>query len=235
MIIDELKWRFTIWRTLTPPTPHPPLKWSWNDLKSLFPLFYTQQRSTVASMMHRQETVECLRKFNARRKLKVNTDTHAHTCTHTPLTEADVSLFLSRGRFLQRCWCPETFLVSFGPSTNNTLLIIHVLMKLYKEPSALHICVTQNKYFFFFFAPTISDLTLAPVTTHCYSSSLLLVSVAYSFDFALQGLAWIFSLSAVRTLEEHSALLIKCPICPLGYGLASQCVNAIGPVLTLCW
>ncbi|RXM35787.1 Protein transport protein Sec24C [Acipenser ruthenus] len=29
------------------------------------------QRSTVASMMHRQETVECLRKFNARRKLKL--------------------------------------------------------------------------------------------------------------------------------------------------------------------
>uniref|UniRef100_A0A672NB53 calcium/calmodulin-dependent protein kinase n=1 Tax=Sinocyclocheilus grahami TaxID=75366 RepID=A0A672NB53_SINGR len=28
------------------------------------------QRSTVASMVHRQETVECLRKFNARRKLK---------------------------------------------------------------------------------------------------------------------------------------------------------------------
>uniref|UniRef100_A0AAZ3SPE5 calcium/calmodulin-dependent protein kinase n=1 Tax=Oncorhynchus tshawytscha TaxID=74940 RepID=A0AAZ3SPE5_ONCTS len=31
------------------------------------------QRSTVASMIHRQETVECLRKFNARRKLKVCT------------------------------------------------------------------------------------------------------------------------------------------------------------------
>ncbi|XP_035255724.1 calcium/calmodulin-dependent protein kinase type II subunit gamma isoform X7 [Anguilla anguilla] len=28
------------------------------------------QRSTVASMIHRQETVECLRKFNARRRLK---------------------------------------------------------------------------------------------------------------------------------------------------------------------
>ncbi|KAG8519448.1 Calcium/calmodulin-dependent protein kinase type II subunit delta, partial [Galemys pyrenaicus] len=27
------------------------------------------QRSTVASMMHRQETVDCLKKFNARRKL----------------------------------------------------------------------------------------------------------------------------------------------------------------------
>uniref|UniRef100_A0A671RA62 calcium/calmodulin-dependent protein kinase n=1 Tax=Sinocyclocheilus anshuiensis TaxID=1608454 RepID=A0A671RA62_9TELE len=40
------------------------------------------QRSTVASMMHRQETVECLKKFNARRKLKVHfmvTHTHAHS------------------------------------------------------------------------------------------------------------------------------------------------------------
>uniref|UniRef100_A0A8C7ZQN0 calcium/calmodulin-dependent protein kinase n=1 Tax=Oryzias sinensis TaxID=183150 RepID=A0A8C7ZQN0_9TELE len=36
------------------------------------------QRSTVASMMHRQETVECLKKFNARRKLKVQP-------TRTPL------------------------------------------------------------------------------------------------------------------------------------------------------
>uniref|UniRef100_A0A7N6BZQ0 calcium/calmodulin-dependent protein kinase n=1 Tax=Anabas testudineus TaxID=64144 RepID=A0A7N6BZQ0_ANATE len=33
------------------------------------------QRSTVASMMHRQETVECLKKFNARRKLKVYSTT----------------------------------------------------------------------------------------------------------------------------------------------------------------
>uniref|UniRef100_A0A8C1YAW4 calcium/calmodulin-dependent protein kinase n=1 Tax=Cyprinus carpio TaxID=7962 RepID=A0A8C1YAW4_CYPCA len=32
------------------------------------------QRSTVASMMHRQETVECLKKFNARRKLKESTE-----------------------------------------------------------------------------------------------------------------------------------------------------------------
>ncbi|PWA20566.1 hypothetical protein CCH79_00019566 [Gambusia affinis] len=38
-------------------------------------LLYAQQRSTVASMMHRQETVECLRKFNARRKLKVSVET----------------------------------------------------------------------------------------------------------------------------------------------------------------
>uniref|UniRef100_A0A3B4VQF3 calcium/calmodulin-dependent protein kinase n=1 Tax=Seriola dumerili TaxID=41447 RepID=A0A3B4VQF3_SERDU len=36
------------------------------------------QRSTVASMMHRQETVECLKKFNARRKLKVVLCTCVH-------------------------------------------------------------------------------------------------------------------------------------------------------------
>uniref|UniRef100_A0A8P4GFT6 calcium/calmodulin-dependent protein kinase n=1 Tax=Dicentrarchus labrax TaxID=13489 RepID=A0A8P4GFT6_DICLA len=41
------------------------------------------QRSTVASMMHRQETVECLKKFNARRKLKVCL--HAHSLPHHPL------------------------------------------------------------------------------------------------------------------------------------------------------
>uniref|UniRef100_A0A669EY56 calcium/calmodulin-dependent protein kinase n=1 Tax=Oreochromis niloticus TaxID=8128 RepID=A0A669EY56_ORENI len=56
------------------------------------------QRSTVASMMHRQETVECLKKFNARRKLKVclltllhffpfcsNKLSHGHTLTSPPL------------------------------------------------------------------------------------------------------------------------------------------------------
>uniref|UniRef100_A0A8D2ZW24 calcium/calmodulin-dependent protein kinase n=1 Tax=Scophthalmus maximus TaxID=52904 RepID=A0A8D2ZW24_SCOMX len=43
------------------------------------------QRSTVASMMHRQETVECLKKFNARRKLKVITSvlSHLSTCLST--------------------------------------------------------------------------------------------------------------------------------------------------------
>ncbi|KTF96948.1 hypothetical protein cypCar_00034974, partial [Cyprinus carpio] len=33
---------------------------------------WISHRSTVASCMHRQETVECLKKFNARRKLKVS-------------------------------------------------------------------------------------------------------------------------------------------------------------------
>uniref|UniRef100_A0A672SEZ3 calcium/calmodulin-dependent protein kinase n=1 Tax=Sinocyclocheilus grahami TaxID=75366 RepID=A0A672SEZ3_SINGR len=44
------------------------------------------QRSTVASMMHRQETVECLRKFNARRKLKVSPFSFSLlTCVHCRL------------------------------------------------------------------------------------------------------------------------------------------------------
>lgn len=68
-------------------------------------LFGFQQRSTVASMMHRQETVECLRKFNARRKLKVGLkplghwpfrigafDSVAPACSH-----GEAPLLLGRG------------------------------------------------------------------------------------------------------------------------------------------
>uniref|UniRef100_A0A8D3DI24 calcium/calmodulin-dependent protein kinase n=1 Tax=Scophthalmus maximus TaxID=52904 RepID=A0A8D3DI24_SCOMX len=43
------------------------------------------QRSTVASMMHRQETVECLKKFNARRKLKVRLLAIFMSPLHCPL------------------------------------------------------------------------------------------------------------------------------------------------------
>lgn len=40
------------------------------------------QRERVASVVHRQETVDCLKKFNARRKLKVCTPNRAYTmCT----------------------------------------------------------------------------------------------------------------------------------------------------------
>uniref|UniRef100_A0A672GGK1 calcium/calmodulin-dependent protein kinase n=1 Tax=Salarias fasciatus TaxID=181472 RepID=A0A672GGK1_SALFA len=49
------------------------------------------QRSTVASMMHRQETVECLRKFNARRKLKVSFCTPKH-CLLRPPQEAQTTV-----------------------------------------------------------------------------------------------------------------------------------------------
>lgn len=43
-----------------------------NNVKSRFNhLVSMQQRERVASVVHRQETVDCLKKFNARRKLKV--------------------------------------------------------------------------------------------------------------------------------------------------------------------
>uniref|UniRef100_A0A4W5MB66 calcium/calmodulin-dependent protein kinase n=1 Tax=Hucho hucho TaxID=62062 RepID=A0A4W5MB66_9TELE len=48
------------------------------------------QRSTVASMMHRQETVECLRKFNARRKLKINNKTNVVTSPKEPPTLQEI-------------------------------------------------------------------------------------------------------------------------------------------------
>uniref|UniRef100_A0A8C6MDU0 calcium/calmodulin-dependent protein kinase n=1 Tax=Nothobranchius furzeri TaxID=105023 RepID=A0A8C6MDU0_NOTFU len=44
------------------------------------------QRSTVASMMHRQETVECLKKFNARRKLKVCFHAFPHLLSNLTLS-----------------------------------------------------------------------------------------------------------------------------------------------------
>uniref|UniRef100_A0A673HN80 calcium/calmodulin-dependent protein kinase n=1 Tax=Sinocyclocheilus rhinocerous TaxID=307959 RepID=A0A673HN80_9TELE len=61
------------------------------------------QRSTVASMMHRQETVECLKKFNARRKLKVSFGLtffkHLHepqtTVIHNPVDRNKTSLCVS--------------------------------------------------------------------------------------------------------------------------------------------
>lgn len=39
---------------------------------STFFIRWLQQRERVASVVHRQETVDCLKKFNARRKLKVS-------------------------------------------------------------------------------------------------------------------------------------------------------------------
>uniref|UniRef100_A0A8C1QCB5 calcium/calmodulin-dependent protein kinase n=1 Tax=Cyprinus carpio TaxID=7962 RepID=A0A8C1QCB5_CYPCA len=54
------------------------------------------QRSTVASMMHRQETVECLKKFNARRKLKVSFGLTFFKHLHSFKNYAFTSLVLAR-------------------------------------------------------------------------------------------------------------------------------------------
>uniref|UniRef100_H2L3I4 calcium/calmodulin-dependent protein kinase n=1 Tax=Oryzias latipes TaxID=8090 RepID=H2L3I4_ORYLA len=58
------------------------------------------QRSTVASMMHRQETVECLKKFNARRKLKVR-------LISPPLLSSLLFLSTPQTCFARtlKCWC----------------------------------------------------------------------------------------------------------------------------------
>uniref|UniRef100_A0A3Q0S1E5 calcium/calmodulin-dependent protein kinase n=1 Tax=Amphilophus citrinellus TaxID=61819 RepID=A0A3Q0S1E5_AMPCI len=52
------------------------------------------QRSTVASMMHRQETVECLKKFNARRKLKEPQTTVIHNPADGNKVYSNVPAFL---------------------------------------------------------------------------------------------------------------------------------------------
>uniref|UniRef100_A0A4W6FAC5 calcium/calmodulin-dependent protein kinase n=1 Tax=Lates calcarifer TaxID=8187 RepID=A0A4W6FAC5_LATCA len=69
------------WDTVTPEAKN-----LINQMLTINPHPWVCQRSTVASMMHRQETVECLRKFNARRKLKVSVDTvtHKHMHAHPP-------------------------------------------------------------------------------------------------------------------------------------------------------
>uniref|UniRef100_A0A671NQ67 calcium/calmodulin-dependent protein kinase n=1 Tax=Sinocyclocheilus anshuiensis TaxID=1608454 RepID=A0A671NQ67_9TELE len=50
---------------------------------------WISHRSTVASCMHRQETVECLKKFNARRKLKVSSYKESSESTNTTIEDED--------------------------------------------------------------------------------------------------------------------------------------------------
>uniref|UniRef100_A0A671N8P0 calcium/calmodulin-dependent protein kinase n=1 Tax=Sinocyclocheilus anshuiensis TaxID=1608454 RepID=A0A671N8P0_9TELE len=72
------------------------------------------QRSTVASMMHRQETVECLKKFNARRKLKVCFMV-THTCSlnsNFKHTQVIFPLCPHRGPSSPPCLCHGTSLVT---------------------------------------------------------------------------------------------------------------------------
>uniref|UniRef100_A0A665WJ08 calcium/calmodulin-dependent protein kinase n=1 Tax=Echeneis naucrates TaxID=173247 RepID=A0A665WJ08_ECHNA len=70
-------------------------------------------RSTVASMMHRQETVECLRKFNARRKLKVS-------CVTQKNVQTFLSLFIQQFDTLA-CWTRALLIsVSFSALQGST-------------------------------------------------------------------------------------------------------------------
>uniref|UniRef100_A0A8C6UMN3 calcium/calmodulin-dependent protein kinase n=1 Tax=Neogobius melanostomus TaxID=47308 RepID=A0A8C6UMN3_9GOBI len=85
------------------------------------------QRSTVASMMHRQETVECLKKFNARRKLKVSS---SHTLFISLWTLAvydltvsykDGSIIFFTSIHIVHCICPKlTLLFQESSDSSNT-------------------------------------------------------------------------------------------------------------------
>uniref|UniRef100_A0A8C5NG77 calcium/calmodulin-dependent protein kinase n=1 Tax=Gouania willdenowi TaxID=441366 RepID=A0A8C5NG77_GOUWI len=78
------------------------------------------QRSTVASMMHRQETVECLKKFNARRKLK-----HFMTLFIVLITHYVLVLSFLSYTFLVK-FCPLSLFLSFLPSfTFSAFLLFH--------------------------------------------------------------------------------------------------------------
>uniref|UniRef100_A0AAQ6AP88 calcium/calmodulin-dependent protein kinase n=1 Tax=Amphiprion ocellaris TaxID=80972 RepID=A0AAQ6AP88_AMPOC len=98
------------------------------------------QRSTVASMMHRQETVECLKKFNARRKLKVCfLSTHSYRFGgFFPLSSADLN---KRFLFFQHS-CH-----SFSFSSSIILHLVHFCLRLL---SALFLSLSVHPFFFTF-------------------------------------------------------------------------------------
>uniref|UniRef100_A0A673XCZ0 calcium/calmodulin-dependent protein kinase n=1 Tax=Salmo trutta TaxID=8032 RepID=A0A673XCZ0_SALTR len=83
---------------------------------------WVSQRSTVASMMHRQETVECLKKFNARRKLKPNSTrnstvtspkgTPSAALVHSSFIYHSISLCLYSALF-SICLCQSRFPLCF--------------------------------------------------------------------------------------------------------------------------
>uniref|UniRef100_A0A665WTB7 calcium/calmodulin-dependent protein kinase n=1 Tax=Echeneis naucrates TaxID=173247 RepID=A0A665WTB7_ECHNA len=87
------------------------------------------QRSTVASMMHRQETVECLKKFNARRKLKVRLWANLHVSIypeqsiHSALSLYVVLIQDFSGLYLCQCHNTHKFTVTFSPQEPQTTVI----------------------------------------------------------------------------------------------------------------
>uniref|UniRef100_A0A8D3CL55 calcium/calmodulin-dependent protein kinase n=1 Tax=Scophthalmus maximus TaxID=52904 RepID=A0A8D3CL55_SCOMX len=79
------------------------------------------QRSTVASMMHRQETVECLKKFNARRKLKVWNCTRDVKLSFTSSVTTSPSNDRSSGRIKTACHLLSFSNTGSSDSSNTTI------------------------------------------------------------------------------------------------------------------
>uniref|UniRef100_A0A674EGI8 calcium/calmodulin-dependent protein kinase n=1 Tax=Salmo trutta TaxID=8032 RepID=A0A674EGI8_SALTR len=105
---------------------------------------WVSQRSTVASMMHRQETVECLKKFNARRKLKGAVLTamlvtrnfsgkcvYKHVCTQTHTRRSSLWESCSAKFVAKPFYCPQPmFTLLLVPSAVRKQEIIKITEQL---------------------------------------------------------------------------------------------------------
>uniref|UniRef100_A0A671QM91 calcium/calmodulin-dependent protein kinase n=1 Tax=Sinocyclocheilus anshuiensis TaxID=1608454 RepID=A0A671QM91_9TELE len=90
------------------------------------------QRSTVASMMHRQETVECLKKFNARRKLKTSPCVSARKQEIIKVTEQLIES-INNGDFEAYAKICDPGLTSFEPEALGNLVEGHDFHRFYFE------------------------------------------------------------------------------------------------------
>uniref|UniRef100_A0A674NKM5 calcium/calmodulin-dependent protein kinase n=1 Tax=Takifugu rubripes TaxID=31033 RepID=A0A674NKM5_TAKRU len=91
------------------------------------------QRSTVASMMHRQETVECLRKFNARRKLKgailttmLVSRTFSGEFSQQHYTHQEENLVLLLFCLLKEAFCLPGSRPPFSCASTHSLLLVSI-------------------------------------------------------------------------------------------------------------
>ncbi|MBN3318497.1 KCC2A kinase, partial [Atractosteus spatula] len=106
---------------------------------------WISHRSTVASCMHRQETVDCLKKFNARRKLK-------GAILTTMLATRNFSVVLDAHSFLAAsCHVKYTGFIIYHPQNvdNYSAVLSVLLMPLLKKRSWWKVDVlpsVQNRY-----------------------------------------------------------------------------------------
>uniref|UniRef100_A0A671VIH5 calcium/calmodulin-dependent protein kinase n=1 Tax=Sparus aurata TaxID=8175 RepID=A0A671VIH5_SPAAU len=123
------------------------------------------QRSTVASMMHRQETVECLKKFNARRKLKVR---HLAICCVSISQEHSVQPSFSLPLSLFSVpFEPQTTVIHNPVDGNKVFLSIMETLRPMRKFPPLCICTVTSQndsltffadsLFFFWFNRKICD------------------------------------------------------------------------------
>uniref|UniRef100_A0A3B4Y6C8 calcium/calmodulin-dependent protein kinase n=1 Tax=Seriola lalandi dorsalis TaxID=1841481 RepID=A0A3B4Y6C8_SERLL len=101
------------------------------------------QRSTVASMMHRQETVECLKKFNARRKLKDSSLSFLPTLTST-FSSSNIHVTLSATLSISIDLYVKNFSLSFPTFSSPFSHLFHVPPSLLLLPLPLLLLLLQE-------------------------------------------------------------------------------------------